>query len=45
MWIIGQRELEHDQVAVRLHGRGNQGVKPSAEAVADILAAIRERWP
>jgi threonyl-tRNA synthetase len=45
MWIIGPRELEHDQVAVRVHGRGNQGVKASAEAVADILAAIRERRP
>ena len=43
MLVIGQRELEHDSVAVRLHGKGNVGVKPSAEAVADILAAIKER--
>jgi threonyl-tRNA synthetase len=43
MLIIGQRELEHDTVAVRLHGKGNVGTKPSAEAVADILTAIRER--
>ena len=43
MLVIGPRELEHDSVAVRLHGKGNVGVKPSAEAVAEILAAIKER--
>jgi len=43
MLVLGQRELEHDSVAVRLHGKGNIGVKPSAEALADILASIRER--
>jgi hypothetical protein len=35
--------LENDSVAVRLHGRGNVGVKPCSEAVDEILAAIRER--
>ena len=29
MLVIGQRELESDSVAVRLHGKGNVGVKPS----------------
>ena len=43
MLVIGQRELEQDNVAVRLHGKGNVGVKPSGEAVADILTAIKER--
>jgi threonyl-tRNA synthetase len=43
MLVIGQRELEHDTVSIRLHGRGNVGTKPSAEAVAEILTAIRER--
>ena len=43
MLVIGQRELESDSVAVRLHGKGNVGVKPSSEALADILAGIKER--
>jgi hypothetical protein len=36
------RELENDSVAVRLHGKGNVGVKPCSEAVNDVIAAIRE---
>jgi hypothetical protein len=28
---------------VRLHGKGNIGAKPKAEAIADLLLAIRER--
>ncbi len=43
MLILGQKELEHDAVSVRLHGKGNLGMKPSAEALADILQAIKER--
>jgi threonyl-tRNA synthetase len=43
MLVIGQKELEHDTVSVRVHGKGNLGVKPSAEVVADIVQAIRER--
>jgi len=43
MLVIGQRELESDSVAVRLHGKGNVGVKPSSDALADILASIKER--
>jgi len=43
MLVIGQRELESDSVAVRLHGKGNVGVKPSSEALADILTGIKER--
>src|ERR1035437_7151599 len=31
------------KVPVRLHGKGNVGAKPKAEAVAEILAAIKER--
>jgi threonyl-tRNA synthetase len=41
--VVGQREQEANAVAVRIHGQGQQGVKPRAEVVADILAAIRER--
>jgi threonyl-tRNA synthetase len=41
--VVGQREQEGNAVALRIHGKGQQGVKPRAEVVADILAAIRER--
>jgi threonyl-tRNA synthetase len=43
MLIIGQREQEANTLAVRVHGRGNVGVKPRAEVVAGLLQAIRER--
>jgi threonyl-tRNA synthetase len=43
MLVIGPRDVEAGNVAVRLHGKGNVGAKPKAEAVAEILAAIRER--
>ena len=41
--VVGQREQEANAVALRIHGKGQQGVKPRAEVVANILAAIRER--
>jgi threonyl-tRNA synthetase len=43
MLVIGPRDMEAGNVSVRVHGKGNQGAKPKAEAVAEILAAIRER--
>ncbi|MDD5199883.1 MAG: threonine--tRNA ligase [Terrimicrobiaceae bacterium] len=43
MLVIGHRDLEAGNVSVRLHGKGNVGAKPRAEALAGILAAIRER--
>ena len=43
MLVIGRRDMEAGAVSVRLHGKGNVGAKPKAEAIADILAAIRER--
>jgi threonyl-tRNA synthetase len=43
MLVIGGRDMEAGAVSVRLHGKGNVGAKPKAEAVADILAAIKER--
>ena len=43
MLVIGGRDMEAGAVSVRLHHGGPQGAKPKAEAVADILAAIRER--
>src|SRR5437763_4663484 len=43
MLVIGKRDMEADAVSVRVHGKGNLGAKPRAEAIADILTAIRER--
>jgi threonyl-tRNA synthetase len=41
--VIGKRDMEANAVSVRVHGKGNLGAKPLAEAIADILDAIRER--
>ncbi len=43
MLVIGNRDLEAGAVSVRVHGKGNLGATPKDEAVADILAAIKER--
>ncbi len=43
MLVIGNRDLEAGAVSVRVHGKGNLGAKPKDEAIADILAAIKER--
>jgi threonyl-tRNA synthetase len=43
MLIIGQKEQDANAVALRVHGKGNLGVKPKVEVIADILQAIRER--
>jgi len=45
MLVIGPRDVQAGAVSIRLHGKGNVGAKPKAEAVADILAAIKERKP
>lgn len=43
MLVIGGREKDAGQVAVRLHGKGSLGAKPRDEVIADILASIKER--
>jgi len=43
MLVIGGRDLEAGVVSVRLHGKGPQGTRPKAEAVADILRTIHAR--
>src|SRR4030095_7458251 len=43
MLVIGRRDLEAGNVSVRVHGKGNLGVKPRAEVIADILASLKER--
>jgi threonyl-tRNA synthetase len=43
MFVIGKRDVEAGAVSLRVHGKGNLGSKPKADAIADILSAIRER--
>ena len=43
MLVIGPRDMEANNVSVRLHGKGNVGAKPKGEVIADLLQAIRER--
>jgi len=43
MLVVGPRDLAANAVSVRVHGQGSLGAKPKAEAVAEILTAIRER--
>src|SRR5436305_2736770 len=43
MFVIGKRDMEAGAVSVRVHGKGNLGAKPRAEAIADILTSIKER--
>jgi len=45
MFVVGPRDVAAGSVSVRVHGKGNQGAKPRAEAIANLLEAIRERWP
>jgi len=45
MLVVGPRDVAAGAVSVRVHGKGNQGVKPRAEVIANILQAIRERCP
>jgi len=43
MLVVGPRDLAANAVSVRVHGKGSLGARPKAEAVAEILTAIRER--
>lgn len=43
MLVLGQRDLEANNIAVRVHGQGNLGAGPRDEVIADILTAIKER--
>ena len=43
MLIVGQKEQDSGAVAVRLHGKGDQGAKPRGEVIAQIIADIKER--
>ena len=39
----GKRDMEADGVSVRIHGKGNLGAKPRAEAIGEVLESIKER--
>ena len=43
MFVIGKRDMEANAVSVRVHGKGNLGAKPRAEAIGEIVQAIKER--
>jgi len=43
MLVVGQKEQAAGAVAVRLHGKGNQGVKPVAQVMEELERAVRER--
>ncbi|HYE30439.1 MAG TPA: threonine--tRNA ligase [Methylomirabilota bacterium] len=43
MFIIGQKEQDAGNVAVRVHGKGDQGAKPKDEVVAQLVADIESR--
>ena len=43
VFVIGNRDMEANAVSVRVHGKGNLGPKPRADAIAEILQSIRER--
>jgi len=45
MFVIGKRDMEATAVSVRVHGKGNLGAKPRAEAISEILLSIKERRP
>jgi threonyl-tRNA synthetase len=45
MLVVGPRDMQGGAVSIRVHGKGNIGVKPKGEAMADIVQAIKERRP
>jgi len=43
MFIVGQKEQESESVSIRVHGKGDQGIKPKAQAIQEILESIKLR--
>jgi threonyl-tRNA synthetase len=43
MLVVGKRDMEGNAVSVRVHGQGNLGAKPRAEAIAGLLESIQKR--
>src|SRR6201981_2147946 len=45
MFVIGKRDMDANAVSVRVHGKGNLGAEPRAEAIEEILQSMKERRP
>jgi len=43
MFVIGKRDMEANTVSFRVHGKGNLGARPRAEAIANVLKSIAAR--
>jgi threonyl-tRNA synthetase len=43
MLIVGQKEQDSDKVAVRVHGKGDQGAQPRAGVISQVVADIKSR--
>lgn len=43
MFVVGRKEQDANAVDVRIHGKGDQGVHPIEEVIADIKKKIAER--
>lgn len=43
MFVIGGRDMDAGNVSIRLHGKGPQGAKPKAEAIAGVVESIERR--
>src|SRR5512133_93843 len=43
MFVIGKRDMDAGAVSVRVHGKGNLGAKPRAEAIAEVSLSIKKR--
>ena len=41
--LVGQREQEAGNLAVREHGKGDLGAKPKAEVISNLLERIKTR--
>ena len=43
MFVVGHKEQEANSVALRVHGKGDQGVRPVEEVLADLKQKIATR--
>jgi threonyl-tRNA synthetase len=43
MLVIGNRDMEANDVSLRVHGKGNLGAKPRDEVIAELLHSIEKR--
>ena len=43
MLVVGEKEMNDNSVAVRRQGKGDAGIKPIDEFIAEVSAEIKER--